>query len=172
MEGITCPELLECTFKLLDTTLDGGLVEKISDWEPVAHPVPDATLDSRLMEGTTNPEQSVLAGSLDSGLREGVLSLEPLEQSVLDTRLVARPMEGIMETDPPERSALVSQLDYGQSYLESPARPMLNLVWDIIMETDTDPSERSAMATRLEYGHGECDITDAMEYGYGCRVSI
>ena len=44
MEGITCPELLECTLKLLDT-LDGGLVEKISDWEPVAHPVPDATLD-------------------------------------------------------------------------------------------------------------------------------
>ena len=45
MEGITCPELLECTLKLLDTTLDGGLVERISDWEPVAHPVPDATLD-------------------------------------------------------------------------------------------------------------------------------
>ena len=39
-------------------------------------------------------------GSLDSGLREGVLNLEPLEQSVLDTLLVARPMEGIMETDP------------------------------------------------------------------------
>ena len=86
--------------KLLDTTLDGGLVEKISDWELVAHPVLDATLDDRLMEGTTNPEHSVLVGSLDSGLREGVLSLEPLEQSVLDTLLVARPMEGIMETDP------------------------------------------------------------------------
>ena len=55
MEGITCPELLECTIKLLNTTLDGGLVERISDWEPVAHPVPDATLDGRLMEGTTNP---------------------------------------------------------------------------------------------------------------------
>ena len=52
MEGIkTCPELLECTLKLLDMTLDGGLVEKISDWEPAAHPVPDATLDSRPMEG-------------------------------------------------------------------------------------------------------------------------
>ena len=83
MEGITCPELLECTLELLDTTLDGGLVEKISDWEPVAHPVPDATLDGRLMEGTTNLEHSVLVGSLDSGHREGVLSLEPLEQSVL-----------------------------------------------------------------------------------------
>ena len=72
MEGITCPELLECMLKLLDTTLDGGLVEKISDWEPVAHPVPDPTLDGRLMEGTTNPEHSVLVGSLDSGIREGL----------------------------------------------------------------------------------------------------
>ena len=110
--GITCPELLECTLKLLETTLDGGLVERISDLEPMTHPIPDATLDGRLMEGTTNPEHSVLVGSLDSGLMEGVLSLEPLEQSVLDTLLVARPMEGITETDPPERSALASQLDY------------------------------------------------------------
>ena len=39
MEGITCQELLECTLKFLDTTLDGGLVERISDWEPAAHPV-------------------------------------------------------------------------------------------------------------------------------------
>ena len=62
----------------------------------MAHPVPDATLDGRLMEGTTNPEpleHSVLVGSLDSGLMEGMLSLEPLEQSVLNTLLVARPME-------------------------------------------------------------------------------
>ena len=51
VEGIAFPELLEYTLKLLDTTLDGGLVEKISDWEPVAHPVPDATLDGRPMGG-------------------------------------------------------------------------------------------------------------------------
>ena len=53
----------------------------------MAHPVPDATLDGRLMEATTNPEpleHSVLVGSLDSGLMEGMLSLEPLEQSVLN----------------------------------------------------------------------------------------
>ena len=49
MEGITCPELLEHSLRLLDTTLDGGVVEKISDWEPVASPVPDTTLDGRLM---------------------------------------------------------------------------------------------------------------------------
>ena len=116
----------------------------------MAHPVPDATLDGRLMEGTTNPEHSVLVGSLDSGLMEVVLSLEPLEQSVLDTLLVAQPMEGITETDPPERSAPASHLDYGQSNLESQARPMLNIAQDKI--TDTDPSERSALATHLEYG--------------------
>ena len=107
MEGITCPELLECTLKFLDTTLDGGLVEKISDWEPAAHPVPDTTLDGRPMEGTTKPEllqHSVLVESLDSGLTEGMLSLEPLEQSVLNTLLVARRMEGSTETKLPERS--------------------------------------------------------------------
>ena len=112
MEGITCPELLERSLKLLDTTLDGGLVEKISDWEPVAHPVPDTTMDGRPMEGTTNLEHSVVVGSLDSGLMAGMSSLEPLEQSVLNTLLVARPVEGITEMDTPERLALASQLDY------------------------------------------------------------
>ena len=28
MEGITCPELLEYSLRLLDATLDGGLVQK------------------------------------------------------------------------------------------------------------------------------------------------
>ena len=87
------------------------------------------------------------------------MSLEPLEQSVLDTLLIAQPMEGITETDPPERSAaLASHLDYGQSNLESLARPMLNITQDEITDTDTDPSERSALATHLEYGSdvGRC----------------
>ena len=88
-----------------------------------------------------------------------MLSLEPLEQSVLDMLLVARPMEGIMETDLPEHSALASQLDYGQSYLESLARLMLNIAQDDITDTDT---ERSAMVTCLGYGHRKFDITDAM----------
>ena len=35
MEGITCPELLEYSLRLLDATLDGGLVERISEWTPV-----------------------------------------------------------------------------------------------------------------------------------------
>ena len=131
MKGITCPEPLE--HKVLDTTLDGGLVEKISDCEPVAHPVLDTTLDGRPMEGTTDPEpleHSVLARSLDSGLMEGMPSLEPLEQSVLNTVLVARPVEGITETDPSERSALAMQLDYEHLNLELPAHPMVDVALD------------------------------------------
>ena len=97
MEGITCPELLEHSLKLLDTTLDSGLVERISNWEPVASPVPNTTLDGRPMEGTTNLQHSVLVGSLDSGLKVGMSSLEPLEQSVVNTLLVTRSGEGITE---------------------------------------------------------------------------
>ena len=85
MEGITCPELLEHSLKLLDMTLDGGLIEKISDW--------DTTLDGRPMEGTTNLEHSALVGCLDSGLMARMSCLEPLEQSVLNMLLVARPVE-------------------------------------------------------------------------------
>ena len=80
-------ESLEHPLTLPDTTLDGGLVEKISDWEPAASPVPDTTLEGRLMEGTTYLEHSVLGVSLDSGLMAGMSSLEPLEQSVLNTCL-------------------------------------------------------------------------------------
>ena len=88
---------LEHPRTLPDKILDGGLVEKISDWEPAASPVPDATLDGRLMEGTTYQEHSVLGVSLDSGLMEGMSSPEPLEQSVLNTLSAARPEEGTTE---------------------------------------------------------------------------
>ena len=87
-------------------------------------------VDSRPMEGTTKLEHSVLVESLDSGLTEGMLSLEPLEQSVLNTLLVARPTEGSTETKPPERSALVLQLDYGHLNWESLARPMVDVALD------------------------------------------
>ena len=62
---------LEHRRTLPDTNLDGGLVEKISDWELAASPVPDTTLDGRLMEGTTYLEHSALGVSLDSGLMGG-----------------------------------------------------------------------------------------------------
>ena len=73
------------------------ITKKISDWEPVAHPVPDTTLDGRLMEGTTYLEHSALGVSLDSGLMEGMSGLEPLDQSVLNTMSAALPEEGITE---------------------------------------------------------------------------
>ena len=60
-----------------------------------------------------------------------------LEQSVLNTLLVAQPVE----TDTPERSAMASQLDYGQSKLELLARPMLDITQYGNTEMDTDPSE-------------------------------
>ena len=53
MEGITCPELLEYSLRLLDATLDGGLAERISEWKPVITPARSYTLDSRPMEGIT-----------------------------------------------------------------------------------------------------------------------
>ena len=66
-----CPELLEYSPRLLDATLNGGLVEKISDWEPEASPVPDATLDSRLREGNTNLEHSAPGCPWTVDLRSG-----------------------------------------------------------------------------------------------------
>ena len=88
---------LEHPLTLPDSSLDDGLVEKISDWEPAARPVPDTTLDGRLREGNTYLEHSALGVSLDSGLMEGMLCLEPLEQSVLNSSLVARPSNCITE---------------------------------------------------------------------------
>ena len=87
MEGITCPELLEYSLRLLDATLDGGLVERISEWTPVINPALSCTLDSQPMEGTTYPEHLALGVSLDSRLTEGASCLEPLEQSVLSSSL-------------------------------------------------------------------------------------
>ena len=142
----------------LDTTLDDGLVEKISDWEPVEHPVPDATLDGRPMQGTTKLEHSVLVESLDSRLREGRLSPEPLEQSVLNTLLVGRPMEGYTETISPERSAPAAQLDYGKSNLqklfdwEPPARPVPGTTLDGRLMEGTTYLDLSALGVSLDSG--------------------
>ena len=129
MEGITCPELLEYSLRLLDATLDSGLVKNISEWEPEASPVPDATLDSRLTEGITNLEHSAPGVCLDSGPMERMLFLEPSEEPVLNSSLVARPSICVME----ERSewkpvinlvisyTLDSRLMEGNTYLERSA---------------------------------------------------
>ena len=54
----------------------------------MALPVREINLDGRPMEGNTYLEPSILGVSLDSGLMEGLLCLEPLEQSVLGALLV------------------------------------------------------------------------------------
>ena len=63
------------------------------------NPVNSLNLDSRLREGNTYLERSALGVSLDSGLMEGMSSLEPVQQLVLNTSLVARPEAGIMKSD-------------------------------------------------------------------------
>ena len=80
---------------LLVAQPEEGTTKEITDGEPVAHPVPNTTLDGRLMEWNTYLEHSALEVSLDSGLMAGMSRLEPFEQSVLDTLLVARPCDGI-----------------------------------------------------------------------------
>ena len=162
---------LEHPRKLPDTIPDGGLVEKISDWEPAASPVPDATLDGRLMEGTTYLEHSALGVSLDSGLMEGMSSPEPVEQSVLNTLWVARPSRGITEetsnwepvAHPVPDATLDGQLMEGTTYLE---HSVLGMSLDSgLMErmSSLEPVEQSVLntlsATRPEEGITE-EISD------------
>ena len=59
--------LLEHPLAWPKSSLGDGLVERISDGEPVARQVPDTTLDSRLMEGITYLEHLAPGVSLDSG---------------------------------------------------------------------------------------------------------
>ena len=58
------------------------------------NPVQDITPDGRPMEGTAYPEHSAMGASLDSGLRAGMSSIEPVRRSVLNTcfNSSARPM--------------------------------------------------------------------------------
>ena len=146
---------LEHPRTLPDTILDGGLVEEVSDWEPAASPVPDATLDGRLMEGTTYLEHSALGVSLDSGLMEGMLSPEPVEQSVLNTLWVARPGRGITEetsdwepvAHPVPDTTLDGRLMEGTTYL---GRLILGVALDSgLMEgtSSPEPLEQSVRNT-------------------------
>ena len=128
---------LEHLLTLPDTTLDDGLVEKISDWEPAARSVPDSTLDGQLMEGNTYLEHSALGVSMDSGLMAGMSSLEPLEQSVLNSSLIARPGKGIME----------ERLDW-----EPVANPVPNITMDCQPMEGTTYLEHSALGVSLDSG--------------------
>ena len=122
--------VLEYSLRLLDATLDGGLVERISEWTPVINPAISYTLDSRPMEGITNLERSALGVTLNSRTTEGAPCLEPLEQSVLSSSLAVRPVEGITEKvsdwkpviNPVISYTLDSQLMEGITYHERSAR--------------------------------------------------
>ena len=68
------------------------------------------------MEGTAYPEHSARGASLDSGLRAGISSIEPVRQSVLNTcfKSSARPMLDpamAIYTDLPEKSAPMINTD-------------------------------------------------------------
>ena len=45
-KGIAWSELLECSIRLLDSSLNGKLEEEIFDWEPEASPLPETSLGS------------------------------------------------------------------------------------------------------------------------------
>ena len=163
MEGMLSPEPVEQS--VLNTLWvarpAGGITEETSDWEPVAHPVPDATLDGRLMEGTTYPEHSVLMVSLDSGLMEGTSSPEPLEQSVLNTLPAAQPEEGTTkeisdwqpEAHPVPKITLDGRLMEGTTYLEYSVLGVSLDSGPMEGYTETNSPERSAPASQLDYKH-------------------
>ena len=121
-----------------------GVAEKVSDWKPVINPVQDINPDGRPMEGTAYLEHSSLGVSLDSGLMEGMLCMEPLDQSVLGVLSVGRPEE----TDMPERPALASQTHHEQACFTLSARlmPDTDIVHNTDVSTDknTDLPENSA----------------------------
>ena len=130
-EGASCPEPLEQS--VLDSSLAkrpvGCVIENVLDWEPLRNPATSYTLDSRLMEGTTNLERTALGVSLDSRPAVGAPCLEPLEQSVLSSSLAVRPVERITKKvsdwkpviNPVISYTLDSQLMEGITYLECSA---------------------------------------------------
>ena len=139
MAGMSSLEPLEQS--VLDSLLVArpgrGITEERSDWEPVAHPVPDITLDGRLMEGNTYLEHSALGVSLDSGLMAGMSRLEPFEQLVLNTLLVARPGDGITKE--------ITDWDPG-------AHPVPDITLDGGPMEGTTYLEHSAMGVSLDSG--------------------
>ena len=172
MEGMSSPEPVEQS--VLNTLWvarpSKGITEETSDWEPVAHPVLDATLDGRLMEGTTYLEHSVLGVSLDSGLMEGMSSLEPLEQSVLNTLSAARPEEGITEeisdwepvAHPVAKIILDGRLMEGTTYLE---HSVLGVSLDSGLMEGTwslEPLKQSVLNNTLSAARPEEGITEEL----------
>ena len=132
--------MLEHPLAQPESSLGGGLVERISDGEPAARQVPDTTLDSRLREGNTYLEHPGPGVSLDGGPMEGMSCLEPLEQSILHSSWVARLRKCVMQ----ERSEWKSVINPAICYtLDS--RPMEGITY----------LERSALGVSLDSGPTE-----------------
>ena len=89
---ITWPELLECSIRLLDSSLDGTLEEEISDWEPEDSPMPDT--------------------NLECGHMKRMLCPGPSEQSLPDSCLVAQAVEDAAEEDLNHKP----EMEYGHGY--------------------------------------------------------
>ena len=77
--GITWPELLECSIRLLDSSLDGKPEEEILNWEPEVTPMPE-----------TDPESVHMIWMLCPG---------PPMQPVPNSCLIARAVEDAAEED-------------------------------------------------------------------------
>ena len=123
------------------------------------------------MEGTTYLEHSALGVSLDSGLMEGMSRPELVDKSVLGALLVILPEE----TDTPERPALASQVNHGQSHLKSLAWPMLDPDQvnnaDVNTDLDTDLPENSAPMMSLDFRFLKLDAQSCPpgQDALGCR---
>ena len=83
-EGAPCLESLEQS--VLSSSLAArhveGVAEKISDHKPVINPVQNINPDGQPMDGITYQENLAPGVSLNSGLRAGMLKVEPLPSLV------------------------------------------------------------------------------------------
>ena len=122
-----------------------GVTKIVSDWKPVINPVQDITPDGRPMEGTAYPEHLALGASLDSGLRAGMSSSEPLQHLNDHTDV-----NEDINTDLPDSTVpmMNSQMDNERLCFNPSARTMLDS--DIVIHTyvnvdiDADLPENSA----------------------------
>ena len=93
-----CPHLTVTLLAQLARMLQGALLAqmfRLKFWNHFGLGTGGASGSRHYPGRLTHGGDYRLARSLDSGLMEGMSSLELLEQSVLHTVLVARPMEGI-----------------------------------------------------------------------------
>ena len=118
-EGAPCLEPLEQS--VLSSSLTAGPVEgvaeKVSDRKPVINPVQNINPDGRPMKAIMYLEHLAPGVSLDSGLRAGMLKLEPLPLSVHKMSLVAQPQVEIRTSHWKPVIYPTTDITYGGDYL-------------------------------------------------------